>query len=308
MANLLDKRLIVVTGKGGVGKTTVAAALGLVAARRGKRTIVCEVAEQERLPGMFGLEAGGHDERELAPGLHGISVAPERAKQEWLQYQLKSSTLAGVLGGSRVFQYLTAAAPGLDDLVTIGKVWDMAQLRRRTGEEVYDLSIVDAPATGHGLAMLGAPRTYAEVARVGPIRRQALTIHTFLTDPKSTGVLLVALPEEMPVTETVEFERRLGDELDMGVDGIVVNALYPQRFSAADVRRMSDLDGRASPEAASALGAAVAEHHRARGQRSQLRRLRRAASAPVMTLPYVFEPELGVPDLERLSRELERRV
>jgi hypothetical protein len=92
------------------------------------------------------------------------------------------------------------------------------------------------------------------------------------------------------------------------VDGIVVNALYPQRFSAADVRRMSDLDGRASPEAASALGAAVAEHHRARGQRSQLRRLRRAASAPVMTLPYVFEPELGVPDLERLSRELERRV
>src|SRR5262245_9722468 len=219
MTALLDKRLIVVTGKGGVGKTTVAAALGLAAARRGKRTIVCEVAEQERLPGMFGLEPTGYEERELAPGLHGISVAPERAKQEWLRYQLRSSTIAGVLGHSRVFQYLTAAAPGLDDLVTIGKVWEVAQLRRRTGESVYDLSIVDAPATGHGLAMLSAPRTYAEVARVGPIRRQALTIHEFLADGRSTGVLLVALPEEMPVTETVEFERRLHDELGMSVSG-----------------------------------------------------------------------------------------
>jgi anion-transporting ArsA/GET3 family ATPase len=308
MTDLLDKRLIVVTGKGGVGKTTVAAALGLAAARRGKRTIVCEVAEQERLSGMFGLEPGGYEERELAPGLHGISVAPERAKQEWLKYQLKSSTLAGVLGHSRVFQYLTAAAPGLDDLVTIGKVWDLAQLRRRTGDAVYDLSIVDAPATGHGLAMLSAPRTYADVARVGPIRRQALTIHRFLADGKSTGVLLVALPEEMPVNETVEFERRLDDEMGMGVNGIVVNALYPQRFSAEDVRRIAELDGRMSPAAASALGAATAEHYRARGQRSQLRRLRRAASAPVLTLPYVFEPDLGLPELERLSRELERRL
>ncbi|HEY1274509.1 MAG TPA: ArsA-related P-loop ATPase [Thermoleophilaceae bacterium] len=308
MTGLFDKRLIVVTGKGGVGKTTVAAALGLAAARRGKRTIVCEVAEQERLAGMFGLDPIGYDERELAPGLHGISVAPERAKQEWLSYQLRSSTLAGVLGHSRVFQYLTAAAPGLDDLVTIGKVWDLAQLRRRTGGEVYDLSIVDAPATGHGLAMLNAPRTYAEVARVGPIRRQALRIHEFLTDGGSTGVLLVALPEEMPVSETVDFERRLGDEMGMGVDGIVVNALYPERFSAAEVRRIAELDGRASPAAAAALGAATAEHRRARGQRSQLRRLRRAAGAPVSTLPYLFEPDLGLPELERLSRDLERRL
>ncbi|HZC15055.1 MAG TPA: ArsA-related P-loop ATPase, partial [Thermoleophilaceae bacterium] len=137
--SLLDRRLIVVTGKGGVGKTTVAAALGLLAARAGKRTVICEVAEQERLSDLFGVSAAGHDERELAPNLHSVSVDPELAKEEWLRYQLKSGTLAGVLGGSSIFRYLSAAAPGLSELVTIGKVWDLAQIERRTGGSVFDL-------------------------------------------------------------------------------------------------------------------------------------------------------------------------
>src|SRR5919112_292755 len=183
MPVLLDKRLVVVTGKGGVGKTTVAAALGLLAARAGKRTVIFEVAEQERLTGMF--------------------------------------------GGSSLFRYLSAAAPGLSELVTIGKVWDLAQLERRTGGSVFDLAIVDAPATGHGIAMLRAPSTYAGVARVGPIRRQALKIDGFLRDSARTGVVVVALPEEMPVNETFELERRLGEEMEMAIDRAVVNALYP---------------------------------------------------------------------------------
>src|SRR5215207_225723 len=152
--SLLERRLVVVTGKGGVGKTTVSAALGLLAARAGKRTVICEVAEQEQLAAIFGVAASEHEERELRPRLHAISVDPERAKEEWLRYQLKSSALASVLGGSSVFRCLSAAAPGLSELVTIGKVWDLAQLERRTGGSEFDLTIVDAPATGHGVAML----------------------------------------------------------------------------------------------------------------------------------------------------------
>jgi anion-transporting ArsA/GET3 family ATPase len=299
---------VVVTGKGGVGRTTVAAALGVLAARGGKRTVVCEVAEQERLAALFGIAGVGHEERELAPGLHGVSVQPERAKQEWLRYQLKSEKLAGVLGGSRLFQYLTAAAPGLSELVTIGKVWDLAQLERRTDGSVFDLAIVDAPPTGHGLAMLRAPGTYASVARVGPISRQARIIDTFLRDRDSTAVLVVALPEEMPVNETIEFERRLTDELSMAVDRVVVNGVYPQRFTGDDARRLRSLDGRGSPAATAALRAALAEHERARGQRSQLRRLRRHVAAPVATLPYLFEPQLGRSEVLRLANELERRL
>jgi anion-transporting ArsA/GET3 family ATPase len=309
VSSLLDRRLVVVTGKGGVGKTTVAAALGLVAARAGKRTVICEVAEQERLSDLFGVDASGHDERELAPNLHSVSVDPELAKEEWLRYQLKSGTLAGVLGGSSVFRYLSAAAPGLSELVTIGKVWDLAQLERRTGGSVFDLAIVDAPATGHGIAMLRAPSTYASVARVGPIRRQALQIDAFLRDRERTAVVVVALPEEMPVNETLDIERRLADEMEMAIDRAVVNALYPERFTREDAERLrAAAGGDGAARRADAVHAALAEHERVRGQRSQLRRLRRGLDAPVATLPFLFEPELGLEQLDELARRLERAL
>jgi anion-transporting ArsA/GET3 family ATPase len=301
--SLLDRRLIVVAGKGGVGKTTVAAALGLVASREGKRTVICEVAEQERLSDLFGVDAAGHEERELAPNLHSVSVDPELAKEEWLRYQLKSGTLAGVLGGSSVFRYLSAAAPGLSELVTIGKVWDLAQLERRTGGSVFDLAIVDAPATGHGIAMLRAPSTYASVARVGPIRRQALQIDGFLRDRKRTAVVVVALPEEMPVNETLDIERRLAEEMEMEIDRAVVNALYPERFTREEAKRLRSLHPGNGP-----VRTALAEVERVRGQRSQLRRLRRGLGAPVATLPFLFEPELGLEQLDQLARRLERAL
>jgi anion-transporting ArsA/GET3 family ATPase len=309
MAKLLDKRLVLVTGKGGVGKTTMAASLGLLAARRGKRTIVCEVAEQERMSRAFGGEGVGYRESELAPNLSTISIDPERAKEEWLHFQLRSGALAGVLGHSRLYQYLTAAAPGLAELVTIGKIWELAQLQRKSAKaSPYDLVIMDAPATGHGLAMLRAPRTYADIARVGPIRRQALKIDAFVRDPRSTGVLVVALAEEMPVNEALEFEERLRDEVDMKIDAVVANGVYPERFTGPEASTLSALDGRGSPAARAALRAALAEHHWARTQRSQLRRLRNGMKAPVATLPYLFEPDLALDDLELLSRELEKKL
>jgi anion-transporting ArsA/GET3 family ATPase len=309
MSGLFDKRLLFVTGKGGVGKTTVAASLGLLAARQGKRTIVCEVAEQERMSRAFGAKGVGYRESQLAPGLFAFSVDPDRAKQEWLQFQLRSGTLAGVLGHSRIFQYLTAAAPGLSELVTIGKVWELAQLQRKDAKgSPYDLVIVDAPATGHGLAMLRAPRTYADIARVGPIRRQALKIHEFLAEPGSTAVVVVALPEEMPVNETLEFEDRLRREMEMKVSAVVANGVYPERFTGAEANTLASLDGQGSPGARAALHAALAEHHWARTQRSQLRRLRRGTKASVATLPYLFEPDLSLDDLQGLSHELERKL
>jgi anion-transporting ArsA/GET3 family ATPase len=294
VASLLDKRLVVVTGKGGAGKTTVAAALGLLAARQDRRVVLCEVGGHDRLP-------------DLVPELTTVSVDPEQAKREWLRYQLKSRTLAGVLGGSNLFQYLTAAAPGLTELVTIGKVWDLAQLEPRAGGPTYDLAIVDAPATGHGLAMLRAPRTYASIARVGPVGRHAQRIESFLADRAQTGVVSVALPEEMPVNETVEFERALRRELNIAVDAIVVNAVHPIRFRPADIERIRAATSE-KPVARAALNTALSEHTRARAEHGQVRRLRRAAAAHVTTLPRIFEPELGRQDLERLAAELERRL
>jgi hypothetical protein len=156
--------------------------------------------------------------------------------------------------------------------------------------------------------MLRAPRTIGDIARVGPIHSQAYRIHRFLSDERTTGAIAVTLPEEMPVSETLDLEERLTAEMDMGLGAVIVNALYPERFNREEGERIASLDGRGSPAAQAAVRAAVLEHERARAQRSQLRKLKRGTEAPVMSLPYLFEPELGVDELEALSRELERKL
>ena len=283
-----------VTGKGGVGKTTVAAALGLVAARRGQRTIVAEVARRDDVSRALGGE--GIQEEELAPGLHHLSIDPERAMELYLTDQLPSA-LAELLASSRTFTYMAAATPGMRELLTVGKVWELAQEDRRApGARPYDLVVLDAPATGHGVAILSAPRTFARTARVGRIARQGRTIDAMVTDPARTGVIAVARPEEMPVTETLSLQDALRDEVGLEVGLVVANAVLPQRFSAAEAAALETAPDGPEVRAARHAGA------RARAQRTQLRRLRRGARAPVATLPFVFDGDL----MARLARELER--
>jgi anion-transporting ArsA/GET3 family ATPase len=307
MPALLDKRLIVVTGKGGVGKTTVAVALGLAAARAGKRTMLAEVAQQERVSRVFRREGLGYSEAKLADNLYGMSIDPEHALKEYLGQQV-GGPLGSLLFNNRIFEYFTAAAPGVRELTTVGKVWELAQPQRRSDAAPYDLVIMDAPASGHGLALLRAPRTFGDIARVGPIRRRADAIHDFLTDPKRTGLVSVALPQEMPVNETIEFREKLRAEMGMRTDAVVVDALLPERFTVEETEQIEAVNGdHGSDEVASALRAALSEGRRARGQRSQLRRLRKDVD-DVVTLPYLFEPELGLPEFEKLSAELEKKL
>jgi len=307
--DLLDKRLVYVTGKGGVGKTTVSAALGLAAVRAGKRTLIAEVAQQERISQAFGHEPAGFSETEVADGLFAFSIDPDEAKEEWLRHQLRSGALAGLLSASRIFQYLTAAAPGLAEVVTMGKIWELAQLQRRSAKAApYDLVIVDAPATGHGLALMRAPRTFADIARVGPIKNHAEQIHSFTADPNVTAIVAVALAEEMPVNETLDLEQRLAEEMGLELTAALVNGVLPERFSGADAEAMQSMDGVGSPAAREAVEAALRAHQRERSQRSQVARLKRGIDAPVATLPFLLTPELGIEDVERLSVELERKL
>jgi anion-transporting ArsA/GET3 family ATPase len=303
--DLLDKRLVFVTGKGGVGKTTVAVALGLRAAAAGKRTIVCEVAAQENASRMFDHAAVGFHEVEMEENLWSISIDPDESMREYVLLQLKVRAMRDMLFRSRIFNYLAAATPGLKELVTIGKIWELAQLDRKVKQgRKYDLVIVDAPATGHGIGFLQTPRTFAAIARVGPIHSQAQQLDRLITDHEHTGTAIVSLPEEMPVNESAALERDLREEVGVAVDRVYLNGLYPERFSKADAERLSGLAAGEEGAVRAAARAALSECDRARSQRAQLSRLRRRVQAPVRTLPFLFEPELGPEAARRLARRL----
>jgi anion-transporting ArsA/GET3 family ATPase len=302
---LYDKRLLFVTGKGGVGKSTVSIALGLAAAARGKRTIVCEVSAQENASRVFKQGSVGFNEVKVAENLWAISIDPDESLREYLLLQLKVRAVRDLLFRSRLFNYLAAATPGLKEMVTIGKVWELAQPHRKVkkGRE-YDLVIVDAPATGHGVGFLQTPRTFAGIARVGPIHSQAQELDRYITDHATTGAVIVSLPEEMPVNESAALERQLTQEVGVEVDRVYMNAMYPQRFSdeeAAKLERVLEIT-EGAPHAAAR--AAVSQHRRADSQRDQLGRLERGVSSPIKTLPFIFRPRLDVDSLRSLAEAL----
>ena len=300
---LLDRAFVFVTGKGGCGKTTVAVALGLAGAASGRRTLVCELAEQRTLQRAFGIALDRRGEIRLGPGLWYLSIDPREALVEWLRAQPGGAVAATVLGHSTGFAHFVAAAPGAKELVSIGKAVDLIRpSRERAGPGRYDLVIVDGPASGHALGMLSAPRTMAEVARVGPIGSQARKLRTFLADDETTGYVAVALPEELPVREALELEQKLPSATGQGLHLIVMNGMYPDRFSDDEAARLGELASR--PGAPWALGAALSQHRRARRQSRQLAWLRERVHAPVLSLPYLFVPALGPPEYEALGREL----
>jgi anion-transporting ArsA/GET3 family ATPase len=301
---LFERRLIFVTGKGGVGKSTVAIALGLVAARRGLRTIVAELASQERVRQTFAQSGETFEEVQLADGLFTISIDPESAMEEYLR--VKTGPVGQALGSSRLFQAFAMATPGMRELLSIGKVWELAQFARRTsGAEPYDLVIVDSPAAGHGVGILRTPRTFAEIARVGPIAHQARTIAATIADRDFTAVAAVATAEEMPVSETLWLRDALAED-EIPLDAVIVNARYPERFSNADRTRLLRVRKKAqSPLANVALGAALSEHARASTQTEQLRRLREGLARELVELPYLFAEEIGQPELESLADALD---
>jgi len=206
---------------------------------------------------------------------------------------------------NRIFTYFAAATPGLRELVTVGKVWELAQLDRRVKRGAkYDLVIVDAPATGHGVGFLQTPRTFASIARVGPIHSQAETLDRFITDHEHTGTAIVALPEEMPVNESVSLEKDLRDEVGVAVDRVYLNGLYPERFKKNEAENLAQVAESEDGATRAAARAALSELGRARSQRQQLSRLKRGVEAPVKTLPFLFEPELDLEAARKLSRKL----
>ena len=284
MRDLLDKRLVIVTGKGGVGKSTVALALGLAAAERGKRTIVCEVSAQEGLSRVFHRAEVGFHEVEMADNLWAISIDPDESMREYVLLQLKVKAMRDLLFRSRIFNYLAAATPGLRELVTIGKIWELAQPNRKVKKRARVRPGDRRRARRPGTASASSRRRARSptIARVGPIRQQAETLDAFLTDHERTGVAIVALPEEMPVNESGVAGAALTDEVGTSVDRV-----YHERPLPGALRRRARCETHRARRARTptarvraACRAALSQCRRAGGQREQLARLAELVDGP----------------------------
>ena len=228
MPELLDKRLVFVTGKGGVGKSTVSIALGLAAAARGKRTIVCEVSSQENASRVFKKGEVGFNEVEVADNLWAISIDPDESLREYLLLQLKVRAMRDLLVRSRIFNYLAAATPGLKELVTIGKIWELAQPDRKVKKAQRVRPGDRRRARDRARHRLPADPAHLRRHRAGgPDPLPGRGARRFITDHDTTGVAIVSLPEEMPVNESAVARASLTEEVGVAVDRVYMNAHVP---------------------------------------------------------------------------------
>ncbi|MGB8932891.1 MAG: ArsA-related P-loop ATPase, partial [Anaeromyxobacteraceae bacterium] len=237
---LLDRRLAVVTGKGGVGKSTVAAALALVAARRGKRVLVCEVNAQERIAPLLGARPSGPRIREVLPRVHTVDVTPQEALREYGLKVVKFQAIYEAVFENRMVRHFLQVVPGFGELVMLGKILHEARAVDG-GRPRWDLVIMDAPSTGHAVQLLRVPQALLDGFPPGRLHQDAEWMRALLIDPARTGVVLVTLPEELPVNETIELDADVRRVLGMPRAALLVNAMPPRRFDAAEAAALSEL-------------------------------------------------------------------
>ncbi|HWE57777.1 MAG TPA: ArsA family ATPase [Acidimicrobiales bacterium] len=296
MADLLDRKLIFVTGKGGVGKTTIAAALAWLAADRGKKTLVCEIDAKGDLASFYETGPTRFEEREVAPRLWAMSMDTEASLKQYLSLQLKIPLVARVGPLAKMFDFVASAAPGVREIVTVGKLcWEVK-------ERHYDLIVVDASASGHIVGQLAAPQAINELVQVGLVRQQTGWMLDILGDPRTTGLVVVATPAEMPVSETLELTDRVAKETNVDLAAVVVNRVLPELFGRGEeevFERLAGDDGTGSRELLEAeVGGALSPLLEAarltvtmrRSRTEHLERLREAIDPeiPMLYMPYLF--------------------
>jgi anion-transporting ArsA/GET3 family ATPase len=309
MTEVFARRLHFVVGKGGVGKTTVTAALAHMLAAGGRRTLAIEMEAGGRLPAVLGTTAAVGTPRQVAPGLSVVSIDGRAALEEYLGLVIPVKRLLSTVFSSRIYQYFVAAAPGLKELMTVGKVWYEAT-RADGPRPVWDAVVVDAPATGHGLQYLRMPQAARDTFGAGLVQREAARVVSLLQDARTTAVHLVTLAEDMPVTEALEAHAQIAGPLGLPVGAVIVNRVHRRRF-AADL--LATLERAAGAGAASDRACLRAVHGRAVEETSwsdinahHLERLRAALGAgSLVELPYLFAEEFGEGEIAMLARDLE---
>ena len=309
MTALLDLKLLFVTGKGGVGKTTVASALALFASQRGKRVLICEVDAKGDVAGFYEAPPTGFNEREILPGLFAMTMDTEASLREYLKLQLRIPVVGRIGPLAKAFDFVATAAPGC------GRSSRWASSVYEVRERNYDLVVVDAPASGHIIGQLAAPQAINNLVKVGLIRSQTDWMLDILSDPQTTGLVAVCTPEEMPVNETIELAERVKDETTVQLSAVVVNRVLPELFGRQEeevfdalVRRpaLRQLNELVGGDAGPVLDAARLAVTMRRTRSTHLDRLRRSIdeSVPMLYLPYLFTRSHGLRTTRQVAASL----
>jgi anion-transporting ArsA/GET3 family ATPase len=287
--DLERRRFLFVTGKGGVGKTTVCVALATALAARGRRVLIATSGAKDRVSELLDVPPLGPQIRELLPGVSGVALRADVALREYGQLKLKSRVLVDALFDNRYVQGFFAGAPGLKEWALLGKAW-YHSIEEVDGAPRFDVVLFDAPATGHGLDMLRVPKIIVELAPPGVLRADAERALTMFRDPAQSGVVVVTLPEELPVNETEELCRALATELRLPVAALVINALRPELFAPetrADLLRLAPALPLPDGPGVAALAAGIRRAAREEIQSDCCARLR-ALGLEELDLPHVI--------------------
>jgi anion-transporting ArsA/GET3 family ATPase len=304
VSEMEPRRFLIVTGKGGVGKTTVAAAYATALASQGKRVLVAMCNAKERLSTMLGSDLVGDNVIAVGANIWAVNMTPEIALEEYGMMTLKSKALYSVLFDNKYVRVFFRAVPGMSEWAMLGKAWWHTTETNTDGSRKYDVVILDAPATGHGLDMLRVPKVIVDVVPPGLLRRDAERAWTMFRDPKECGVVLVTLPEEMPTTETIELAGALTKELGLDIARVVVNGVVPPLFTHDERKALEACHVVPKDAGTSAIASASSRATRERVQAESLARLAKELPIKPAFLPLLFEDAARPKAIRELAKRL----
>lgn len=304
---LLSRRLNIVTGKGGVGKSTLTAALALVGQSRGLRVLVCEVTAKERVPALLGAPPSGAEITQIDESIWSVHVRPAEAMREYGLMVLRYKAVYQAVFENRFVRYFLRAVPSLAEIVMLGKTfWHVMEEVDEAGKPRWDLVILDAPATGHGISFLRTPKTILELVHEGPMLRDMRKMRAMVENPEVTAVNIVALPEEMPVNEAGDLFAALRDDVGVPTTGrVFLNSAFEHRFEPAESQAVAGTESpelRPSREAARywTQRQALTEHYEAK--------LRETVDLPLVRIPWQSAEHFDRSVIEAIARHLDGQI